>query len=380
MRSLTWPEVWQRRLARHHLTQPGASIPEVVRATCGIHAQVQSSAEVSIGLRTQGTTQRDVRMAVWQDRTLVRTYGLRGTVHLFAADDVATWLAALRAKAPPRPPNKHEEAALPAARVAEVVEAMRDALDGACLDRAALARALEERLGAWITHETYPGFDTYLPPWHLALAPAATAGVLGFGPSRGTAVTYVRLDQWLGPLPEIDGQRALHEVLKRFLRTYGPATPAEFARWFLTSGTCARRVFDEVGDALEEVEVEGWHAWQLRGDEAAQAQSSAHLLPYFDVYIVGGYPRDRLIPAAAPPIFRKTGTAAGFTVMLVDGVLGGCWKQTRHGKRLEIRVDPFVTLSSAQRDQLEAQAKRIGDILESPVDFAFDKVEPKGHW
>src|SRR5919202_5749464 len=190
MRSLTWPEVWQRRLARHHLTQPGASIPEVVRATCGIHAQVQSSAAVSIGLRTQGTTQRDVRMAVWQDRTLVRTYGLRGTVHLFAADDVATWLAALRAKAPPRPPNKHEEAALPAARVAEVVEAMRDALDGACLDRAALARALEERLGAWITHETYPGFDTYLPPWHLALAPAATAGVLAFGPRRGTAVTY----------------------------------------------------------------------------------------------------------------------------------------------------------------------------------------------
>jgi hypothetical protein len=89
------------------------------------------------------------------------------------------------------------------------------------------------------------------------------------------------------------------------------------------------------------------------------------LLPYFDVYIVGGYPRDRLIPAEAPPIFRKTGTAAGFTVMLVDGVMGGCWKQSRNSKRLEIRVDPFVTLSSAQRDQLEARAKRIGEILEA---------------
>src|ERR687885_1745902 len=184
---LTWPEAWQRRLARHSLTQPSTSILEVVRAACGIHAQVQSSAEVSIGLRTKGTTRQDVRTALWNDRTLVRTYGLRGTVHLFAADDIATWLAAFRAKAPPRPPNKHEEASLPAARVAEVVEAVPAALDGACPARAALGKALEERLGSWITDRIYPGFNTYLPPWHLALVPAATAGVLVFGPSRGAA-------------------------------------------------------------------------------------------------------------------------------------------------------------------------------------------------
>ena len=107
VRQLSWREVWWRRLERHRLIEPAPldQLTEVVRDVCGIHAQVMTSAELSLGLRVADITQRDVRRALWDERTLVKTYGPRSTVHLFASDDLPTWLAALQAAPPPRPPT-----------------------------------------------------------------------------------------------------------------------------------------------------------------------------------------------------------------------------------------------------------------------------------
>ena len=83
-----------RRLRRHSLLEPSTDPVAVVRAMCGAHAQVMSAAEVSIGLRTTLTRQQ-VRDAVWVDRTLVKTRGPRGTVHLLPAADLPMWTGAL---------------------------------------------------------------------------------------------------------------------------------------------------------------------------------------------------------------------------------------------------------------------------------------------
>ena len=69
----------------------------VVRAMCGAHAQVLSAAELSIGLRLDGADRDDVQRALWQHRTLVKTRGPRGTVHLLPTDDLPMWTGALAA-------------------------------------------------------------------------------------------------------------------------------------------------------------------------------------------------------------------------------------------------------------------------------------------
>jgi hypothetical protein len=98
MRSRTWQEVWGRRLARHALLAPAPQgrLVEVVRAVCGIHAQMLSAAELSVGTRVVGVTRQDVRTELWQRRGLVKTHGPRGTIHLFPADDAPLWAAALQ--------------------------------------------------------------------------------------------------------------------------------------------------------------------------------------------------------------------------------------------------------------------------------------------
>src|SRR5881409_812190 len=90
---LSWAEVCARRLERHALSVPSQDgrPADIVRAMCGAHAQVLSAAELSIGLRIAGITRTDVRHALWTERSLVKTFGPRGTVHLLPTQDLPIW-------------------------------------------------------------------------------------------------------------------------------------------------------------------------------------------------------------------------------------------------------------------------------------------------
>ena len=98
-RSLAWGGVSARRAARSHLTEPAAKVTpaSIASLLCGVHAQVLSAAELSIGRRIAGTTRTDVQRALWNERSLVKTFGPRGTVHIVAATDLAMWTGALSA-------------------------------------------------------------------------------------------------------------------------------------------------------------------------------------------------------------------------------------------------------------------------------------------
>jgi Winged helix DNA-binding domain len=96
---LSWTQVCARRLDRHALSAPSqdARPADIVGTMCGAHAQVLSAAELSIGLRLVGVTRADVREALWTERSLVKTFGPRGTVHLLSAQDLPWWIGALSA-------------------------------------------------------------------------------------------------------------------------------------------------------------------------------------------------------------------------------------------------------------------------------------------
>ena len=96
---MTWQQVWARRLARHFLLKraPYQGLVQTVGAVCGIQAQVMLAAELSVGIRVDAVTRNDVQAALWERRALVKTYGIRGTIHLFPSDELPLWMAALRA-------------------------------------------------------------------------------------------------------------------------------------------------------------------------------------------------------------------------------------------------------------------------------------------
>ena len=72
------------RLRRHHLHEPApaAAMLEVAAAICGLHAQLMSSAELTLWARVAGLEPDAVQRALWNDRSLVKTWAMRGTLHL----------------------------------------------------------------------------------------------------------------------------------------------------------------------------------------------------------------------------------------------------------------------------------------------------------
>jgi hypothetical protein len=317
------------RLARSHLAERAAAdrLTAVVRDTCGIHAQVMGSAELQLAARVEGITRADVRAALWERRELVKTWTLRGTLHLHPADELGLWTAARRAVSPPGD--------------AEIVAAIGDALRGSRLTREQLADAVVERLPRAPRDELASG-------WGYHLGDAAVAGILCFGPPEGQRVTFVHVDDWLGPRRAWEPAEALREIARRYAATYGPVMRRHFREWIASR--------DALPDGLELPEPD---------DAPDEAVGSVLLLPEYDAYVMAVRDRERLVP---PPVRAQVAAhgkgryegAAGVAFLLVDGVCAGIWRRRRTARRVELAVEPARPLTRAERAGVDAEARRIG--------------------
>ncbi len=155
--------------------------------------------------------------------------------------------------------------ALGAADVKAIRAAVWAALDGRRLLREELAEEIVKRVGPGPRERLRSGFAFF-------------QSEVCQGPPQGTRVTFVRPDQWIEGWREVDEQEALRDVCRRYVRTYGPARPSDFREWFATQGfkpADARALFDSLEEGLEEVDVDGHHAFVLAGDTGfAEPQSS----------------------------------------------------------------------------------------------------------
>jgi hypothetical protein len=369
-----------RRLQRHHLLDPALAnrMVQVVSDICGVHAQVAASAELMLGLRVKGITREDVRDALWRTRTLVKTVGLRGTLHVLPAEEVPTWMAANRLRFDSER-QRYARLGMDVGNLDRLVDAISEVVGPEPIARTELERELESRVGRWATTSNQAWAGNY-PNWPLALGWAAALGRVCYGPGQGGRSTFVSLADWSGWREE-DPREAGQFALMKFLRAYGPSTVAEFARWFSLELPLAGRLFAE-SPGLVEVEVEGSKRWMRAADagEAASAQPNAvHLLPHFDVYVVGSHPRDQLIPRESPLAATRLGTAAPFAVLLVGGRVGGVWERKPKGKRLHVRVGAHVPLNLTQRRSVEAQAERVAEIMGLECRLEFGAVPLKRH-
>jgi hypothetical protein len=367
--NLTWDQVRAWRVSRQHLDRrlPSGRLLEAIRDVCGIHAQLHSSAELQLWARVSGVTPEDIRDALWRQRSLVRTWAMRGTLHLFTATDLPLYVASLR---------QHDRwwkgawlrmIGLSEEELRSALDAVRDSLGATPVTREQLAAKVVKQVGE-------RGGKRMMSGWGEMLKPAAFHGYLCSGPPRGQSVTFVRPDRWLREWRLPDGDAAWREVLRRYLHTYGPATREEFARWWGMQPASAGRVMKSSGDDLAEVQIEEYRASavgeDVKGLQRAARQLPPRLLPAFDVYVVGTRPRHSLVdPRFQDRVFRKAGWIS--PVVLLEGRVAGVWKQERSGSRLQVTVEAFAKLSAADRKALTEEGDRLGRFGRLPSTVSF---------
>jgi hypothetical protein len=358
-RALTWDQIRVRRLSAHHLLRPAkpSQLLDVVSDVCNLQAQVMSSAELAAAVRSDRLDPSAVSDALWEKRTLVKTWAQRGTLHLLSAEDFALYAGALSAHTRFLDETWLKYFGFEAADIHALIDAAADALDGRQLTREQLTAEI-------VLRARRPHLREHLQSgWGSLLKPVAFRGLLCFGPNEGRNVTFVRPDQWLGGLTLPDPDDAFREILRRYLRAYGPATLDDFARWWGAAPKLVRPLFKDNPD-LVPVESDHAKAWTVAAALAKAVRKPkapvVRLLPGFDPFVLGGRRAGErpIAPENKDLVWRKAAWVSA--VLLVDGELAGVWEVT---KKKDLEVRPFWRLDDEVKEGVIAEARRLAPFV-----------------
>lgn len=325
---MTWPQVLAWRLGRHSLEPVGdLEVTEVVARLCGVQAQVPSAADLAVRVRRRGSRAGEVGAAL-EDGRLVRTWAMRGALHLLDPRTGGAFLALIADARPWARPSWQRVFGLDELRLARLREAVAVALEGRALTREELIAAVARQSAL---AELVDGLRS---GWGMLLKPLAWQGDLCHGPSQGHRVTFMRpgdaSSEWAG-LPDME--TASRVAVSAYLGAHGPSTPERFGRWLAGGVFGTRRLrgwFTDLGDAIERIDVEGQEAWALREHvpeiAAARPSDTVRLLPGFDQWVLGpGTDDGHVVPSERRSLVSRQ---AGWIspVVVHSGVVAATWQ------------------------------------------------------
>jgi len=353
---LTAPDLRRRRFAAQGLDAACACPIDAVRGVLAVQAQDLRSARLAVRARSTGLFAHDIDAALTDERTLVVSWLIRGTLHLVHRDDYP-WLWALT---PPATVSANRrrlvEEGVPttdAERALAIIE--RALTDNGPLPRADLAERLA-RAGIRTAGQATP---------HVLMF-AALRGLVVLGPVRDGALAVALTRDWLGTQPAAlsgdDRVRALAELVRRYLRGHGPASVADIAAW---SGIGLRDIRDGLRQIDGELDEDGDLIDLAARDTRPPGAMPCRLLPPFDPYLLGW--RDRGFIVADENV-RRVYPGGGMlrATAVIEGRAVATWTLQRRGGRVHVELDVFDDLDTATEATLWAEADDVARFQAGP--------------
>jgi hypothetical protein len=358
-------EALNRRLHNHGLSAATRfDAPQQAVAWFGaMQAQDYPQSKWATGSRCKHATDAAIEQAI-AERSIVRTWALRGTLQIIAAQDVR-WiiqlvgarLIASKAKSDVR------RFALDEAAYAEAMRALEGLLHGRLLTRKEAHVALETK-----------GISTAGQRGYHILNHAALLGLICFGPWRGKEDTFVLMDEWLSATRSLTRDKALAEIALRYFRSHGPATVQDFAWWAgLTAGD-ARLALEGAESQLQQTTINDQTHW-MHNESAATRNPSpdVQLLAGFDEYLLGY--TDRAYQMQAMHNRRVIHSNGIFhPTVVVDGQIVGTWGRKTVKNKLAITANLFSPLSKRALDKLDDAAARYGEFMGMATQLALQPI------
>jgi len=339
----------QQRLSHNPLANPG----EIVGWLGAVQAQDYLGSLWAIGLRTEHATMADIEQAV-ADRTIVRTWPMRGTLHFVAPEDVRWMLELLTPRIIARNAVQYRRVGLDDTIFSRSCDTLVKALQGGKqLSRNAIYKVLA---AAGISTDGLRGL--------FILAWLAQKGVICFGARQGKQQTFALLEEWVPAAKTMERDQALAELARRYFTSHGPATLQDFIWWTgLTAGD-ARAGLEMVKSQFNQEAINGQAYYRSPSAlPSSVAPSTAYLLPPFDEYAVAYTDRSAVLD---PVHTQQAGYGIGPT-MVLGGQIVGTWKRTIKKDAIVIEATPFISLSNAGIRLFTDAAERYGEFMGLPV-------------
>ncbi|HKP88114.1 MAG TPA: winged helix DNA-binding domain-containing protein [Blastocatellia bacterium] len=350
-------DIANRRLYNQHIATAKFDKPSDVVGWMGaVQAQDYTGALWAVGLRARNATEEGIKKAI-ADKTIVRTWPMRRTLHFVAAADVRWMLELLTPRILAGSALRSQQLGLDERIFARSKEVFVRALEGGKqLRRDAMYGLLES---ARISTAGGRGL-------HI-MCRLAMEGAICFGAREGKQPTFARLDEWVPAAKTMGRDEALAELAGRYFTSHGPATVQDFVWWSGLRTSDARAGLEMAKTHLVEEVIGGQTYWLHPSAPVAKDTSpTAYLLPAYDEYTVAY--KDRR--AVLDPVYSKqmnTGNGVFSPLIVVDGQVVGTWKRTLKKDALVITPSPFEKLNKAETRAVAAAANRYGEFLNVPV-------------
>lgn len=348
------------RLRRSGLVDPFDSPEAASRALVGVQAQYLQAAGLALWNRTRGLNAEGLDERLYRTRTLVKLWGLRNTLHLYASDEWPLLHGALSEK-PCWFERLMQRQGVDPEEFRTAVREVGERLRGV------------ETLGRDDVREVEEALDEAAKrSWSGILISVVRAGLACHAaPGDRNETRLAHREVWLPglawdpPPPE----EAKLELARRYLATYGPATARDLAYWHGAPAADARRWVAALEEELVEIDLGGTPCLALRRDLPDLEESPpspagwpVRLLYRFDPLLLGLREKSWLIdPAHYGRVWRPAGHVEG--VLLVRGRIAGTWRYDRRPKGLEVTIDPFRPLPGTVLRKLEREATGVADFF-----------------
>lgn len=347
----------QRRLANQRISQSYFDTPPAVIEWLGaIQGQDYTGAKWSIGLRLPGSTDDQIEQAIAGNR-IIRTWLMRGTLHLVSASDVGWLLALIAPRQIAGSARRYLELELDENTLHRASDLFVKALEkSGTLTRSALRALLEE---SGISGE---GQRTV----HM-LQYASLNGLIYQGVTQGGDPTF-RLFQTSAEAKTRSRDEALAELAQRYFTSRGPATIQDYIGWSGLTAAEARAGVELVKSALVQEMLDGQtYLFAPSIDVKPQPAPTAYALPGFDEYLLGYKERSTVLDPQYAQQVCPGKNGIFFPTIVIDGRIVGTWKRTIKKQSVIITTAPFTSLTDEAMSAFTTAVQRYGGFLGLPI-------------
>ena len=354
------------RMAAQGIVPAGPATPgQVVRSMLAMQGQDLPGARWSIGLR--GHVTDDEVGAAFDAGDIVRSWPMRGTLHVVAAEDIGWMLELMAPRVVAATATRRAQLGITADELRRAGDAAVGALDGGrVLTREALLAVLATN-GIGIDGQRGYHFLGYL----------AQTGVIVLGPVTGRQQSFALLGEWVRTPRTLERDEALGELADRYFRSHGPATERDLARWSGLPLRDVRRGTALCSDRLARLEIGGitYHLAPEALDGAAVGSPAPHapdvrLLPGFDEYLLGYLDRTAALAAEHAQAVVPGNNGMFLPTIVIDGDVVGTWRRAAGTREAVIRMSPFGALPDAAYEELLGAVLAYGAFLGRPARIA----------
>jgi hypothetical protein len=349
--------LYNQKIAVASLPNPG----EAAAWMLAVQGQDFAGAKWSLALRTAGSTEAEVE-AAFAGRTFLRTWVMRGTLHLVNAADIHWLLSLMAPRVIAMCARRYQELELDETTLKRSNDLLVKALeDNERADRKSLMAMLQD---AGISTEGQRA------PYILQRA-SVDRLIVQVAVIRNEPI-YTRLPE-AGPDVSLDREQGLAKLARRYFLSRGPATLQDFSWWTGLPMADARAGLAQIAGELVQEKIGNVDYWRAPGTPQAEPSSSIYLLPGFDEYLVGYKDRRAIMDVDMKVLAGKNGMIS--PTVIIDGHISGTWKRTFKKGQVEIAVTPFAPFSQGQKEGIAAAAGRFGEFLNMPVVLDFEGRE-----